>query len=54
MDNHISRQGDSLGLQYKEGMDNIKARDISDTAVIKDEPQITMAMVKKIDQDLKH
>ena len=50
MANHISRQIASLDLQAKEGMYDIKYRDISETAFIKSDIQITMDMVKNNDQ----
>ena len=51
MEKHISRHGNSLALQDREGMDKIKSRALSEIAVIKSEPQTTIAMVKKINQD---
>ena len=51
MEKHISRHGNSLALQDREGMDKIKSRALSEIAVIKSEPQTTIAMVKKINED---
>ena len=53
MAKHISRQGDLLNLQSKEGIDKIKYKFLSEKIVIKADLQITMNMVKNIDQDQK-
>ena len=39
-----------MDLQAKEGMDKMNSRDLSETSVIKAELQITIEMVKKINQ----
>ena len=53
MANHISRQGFSLNLHSKGGIEKINSRDLTETGVIKSEIQITITMMNKIDQDQK-
>ena len=50
MANEITRQSDSLVLQDKEVMENIKYRAISYRTFIKAEFQTTTSIVKKINQ----
>ena len=53
MAKHINKQGAYLALQAKGGMDKIKSRTLSEAAVINDDLQSTIAVVKKINHDKK-